>query len=269
MGRGNLGQSLDRAFRAAGQIASLVPGHTGFIKPPSLGIVFLAVPDQVVEEVAAKLARSKPSPRLSFVHLSGALGLGVLDALRDHQVGSFHPLQSFSAPRDPSAFQEITVAVDASSPALMRRLRSLARAVGAKPRRVGDEDRVLYHAAAVYASNYVDVVVAESVSLLGELGWSEADATKALLPLVEGALAGIRERGPVKALTGPIRRGDAETVRRHLEALDGLDRGAEYRMLGKIALEIAVEAGLEPAAAGRMHRALTEKAAATRRRRRK
>ena len=231
--------------------------------------MFLAVPDQAIEDVAARLERLNPARRLSFVHLSGALGLGVLDALRDHPLGSFHPLQSFPAPRGPSAFRGITVAVDATSPQLMRRLRALARAVGAKPRRVGDGDRALYHAAAVYASNYVDVVIAEAVRLLSELGWSEADATVALLPLVEGALAGIRERGPVKALTGPIRRGDAGTVRRHLEALDGLDRGAEYRMLGKIALEIALEAGLEPAAAGRMRRALTEKAAATRRRRRK
>jgi predicted short-subunit dehydrogenase-like oxidoreductase (DUF2520 family) len=246
----------------------LVPGRTAFIKPPLFGVVFLAVPDQAVAEVATKLARLKPSRRLSFVHTSGALGLGVLDALRDHPVGSFHPLQSFPAPLGPSAFRGITLAVDASSPALMRRLHSLARAIGANPRRVGDEDRVLYHAAAVYASNFVDAVVAEAVRLLRELGWSERDATKALLPLVEGAVAGIRERGPVKALTGPIRRGDADTVRRHIEALDGLDRGAEYRMLGKIALEIAVEAGLEPAAAERMHRALTAKTAATRRRRR-
>jgi predicted short-subunit dehydrogenase-like oxidoreductase (DUF2520 family) len=229
--------------------------------------VFLAVPDQAVAEVAAKLARMKPSARLSFVHVSGALGLDALHALRDHPTGSFHPLQAFPAPRDPEAFRETTVAVDASTPTLMRRLRGLARAIGATPKRVGDEDRVLYHAAAVFASNYVDVIVAEAVRLLGEIGWSEVEATRALLPLVEGAVAGIRERGPVQALTGPIRRGDAGTVKRHLAALDRLDAGAEYRMLGEIALEIAKEAGLEPAAARRMHRALTQKAAATRRRR--
>ena len=267
VGRGNLGRSLQRAFRAAGHPTTLVAGRRGFVKPPSTGIVFLAVPDQAVDEIATTIASLKPSPRLSFVHVSGALSLGALDALRDHPVGSFHPLQSFPAPRDPGAFRGITVAVDASTPTLMRRLRALARAIGATPKHVGDEDRVLYHAAAVYASNFVDVVVAEAVRLLGEIGWSEADATKALLPLVEGAVAGIRERGPVHALTGPIRRGDAETVKRHLE---GLDRQARetYRMLGSIALEIAIEAGLEPAAAGRMRRALTEKSAATRRRRR-
>jgi predicted short-subunit dehydrogenase-like oxidoreductase (DUF2520 family) len=244
-----------------------VPGRTGLIKPTATGVVFLAVPDQAVGEVAATLAGMKPSRGLSFVHVSGALGLGALDALREHPVGSFHPLQAFPVPRDPEAFRGITVAVDASTPTLVRRLRGLARAIGATPKRVGDEDRVLYHAAAVYASNFVDVVVAEAVRLLGEIGWSEGDATKALLPLVEGAVAGIRERGPVQALTGPIRRGDTETVKRHLEALDRLDYGAEYRMLGKIALEIASEAGLEPAAARRMHRALTQKVAATRRRR--
>jgi predicted short-subunit dehydrogenase-like oxidoreductase (DUF2520 family) len=244
-----------------------VPGRTRFVKPPSSGVVFLAVPDEAVKEVAADIARRRPSPRLSFVHVSGALGLASLDALRDHPVGSFHPLQSFPAPRDPRAFRGITVAVDASTPTLMQRLRVLARAIGASPKTVRDEDRVLYHAAAVYASNFVDVVVAEAVHLLGEIGWSEGDATKALLPLVEGAVAGIRERGPVQALTGPIRRGDAETVKRHLETLDP-QAGETYRMLGSIALEIALKAGLEPAAAERVQRALTEESAATRRRRR-
>jgi predicted short-subunit dehydrogenase-like oxidoreductase (DUF2520 family) len=236
--------------------------------PPPLGIVFLAVPDQAVGEVGAAIARLKPSPRVSFVHVSGALGLSALDALRDHPVGSFHPLQSFPAPRDPEAFRGITVAVDASTPTLMRRLRALARAIGARPRHVDDSQRALYHAAAVFASNYVDAVLGDAVNVLRAAGWTENEAVSGLLPLTEGTLANVRKRGPVRALTGPIRRGDVETVKRHLEALDRLDRAAEYRMLGLIALEIAVEAGLEPAAAGRMRRALTGKSAATRRRRR-
>jgi predicted short-subunit dehydrogenase-like oxidoreductase (DUF2520 family) len=268
VGRGNLGQSLERAFRATGHDTSLVPGRTGFTKLPSFGIVFLAVPDQAIDEVAATISRLEPSPRLSFVHLSGALGLSALDALRDHSVGSFHPLQSFPAPRDPKAFRGITVAVDASTPALMRRLRALARAVGARPKHVDDSQRALYHTAAVFASNYVDVVLAKAVGLLQQAGWSEKEATQGLLPLAEGALSNVRERGPVAALTGPVRRGDVTTVERHLSALHGAPVEGLYRMLGLIALELAKEAGLEPAAARRMQRALTEKSAATRRRRR-
>jgi predicted short-subunit dehydrogenase-like oxidoreductase (DUF2520 family) len=268
VGRGNLGQSLERAFRATGHDTSLVLGRTGFTKLPSFGIVFLAVPDQAIDEVAATISRLEPSPRLSFVHLSGALGLSALDALRDHSVGSFHPLQSFPAPRDPEAFRGITVAVDASTPALMRRLRALARAVGARPKHVDDSQRALYHTAAVFASNYVDVVLAKAVGLLQQAGWSEKEATEGLLPLAEGALSNVRERGPVAALTGPVRRGDVATVERHLSALHGAPVEGLYRMLGLIALELAKEAGLEPAAARRMQRALTEKSAATRRRRR-
>lgn len=224
------------------------------------------MPDSAVSELAVKLAAQEVPARVGFVHCSGALGLDALAALRErHAVGSFHPLQSFPAPRPPEAFRGITVAVDATTPALRRRLCALARALGGQPKHVGDDQRVLYHAAAVFASNFVDVVLAEAVSLLRELGWSEEEATRALLPLAEGALANVRKRGVVKALTGPVRRGDAETVQRHVAALKEPDL---YRMLGLAALRIARQVGLDPAAAERTRRALTGSTAATRRRRR-
>ena len=256
-----------------------MPAREGF-RPPTQGIVFLAVPDGAVGETAASIASLEPSRRVSFLHVSGAHRLDALDALRDHAIGSFHPLQSFPEPRPPEAFRGITIAIDASTPSLLRRLRSLARSIGARPKRVGDAERVLYHASAVFASNFLDVVVWEAVRLLRQIGWTEAEATKALLPLVEGAVANIRRRGPVRALTGPIRRGDAETVSRHLAALAKLGpappsgsaghlpmNGEEtYRMLALVALEIAQEAGLDPAAAERTKRALTRDVAATQRR---
>jgi predicted short-subunit dehydrogenase-like oxidoreductase (DUF2520 family) len=239
-----------------------VPARGAF-KPPPDGIVFLAVPDAAVGDVAARIAASDPAPAVSFVHLSGALTLDVLAPLRGHAVGSFHPLQSFPFPREPEAFRGITIAVDASTPALVRKLRRLARDLGARPRKVAAAERVLYHAAAVFASNLVLATFSEGVRQLMRIGWSEADATRALVPLLEGVVANIRRRGVHKSLTGPIRRGDAETVRRHLEALDRPDL---YRILGSIALEIAREAGLDPAAAERVRRALTRDVAATRRR---
>ena len=230
---------------------------------PRAGVLFLAVPDGAVREMAERVARLGPPRGLEVVHLSGALGLDALKSLEGNPRGSFHPLQSFPAPRDPSAFRGITIGVDATTPALRRRLAALARRLGAQPKRVTDRERALYHAAAVFASNFLDVTVEEGVRLLEGIGWSERAATAALLPLVEGAVANIRKRGAVKALTGPIRRGDAETVARHLEAVDNPDL---YRMLGLVALEIAQEAGLDPAAAERTRRALTRNVAATRRR---
>ena len=160
------------------------------------------------------------------------------------------------------------VAVDASTALLRRRLAGLARAVGARPKHVRDGERVLYHVAAVFASNYVDALLGEAVELLQTAGWSEKEATSGLLALTEGTLSSVRKRGVAGALTGPVRRGDANTVERHLAALSDLPVADTYRMLGLIALGIAVEAGLEPAAAERMQRALTHQVAATRRRRR-
>lgn len=240
------------------------------------------MPDDALPAMAAQLARAgaKIPNTVSFVHASGASPLGVLEALCErHAVGSFHPLQSFPEPRPPDSLRGIVVAVDASTPGLRGQLARLARDVGASPKHVDDSARVVYHAAAVLASNYVDALIGEAVRLLTSVGWSEKEAAQGLLPLAEGALANVRKRGAVAALTGPIRRGDVTTVQRHLSALAELDRGAApsrgkpplavlYRMLGSIALGIAEQAGLEPAAARRMQRALTQKVAATRRRRR-
>ena len=239
-----------------------MPARTGF-RLPRRGLLFLAIPDAAVSGMATRIARMEPAGELAVVHLSGALGLDALGAVVGNPRGSFHPLQSFPSPRGPEAFRGITIAVDATTPALRRRLSALARKLGARPRHVDDSRRVLYHAAAVYASNYVNVVIAEAVAMLGRIGWSEGEATRALMPLVEGAVENIRRRGPVQALTGPVRRGDAETVARHLEAVEDPDL---YRMLGLVALEIAKNAGLDPAAAERTKRALTRDVAATRRR---
>lgn len=249
-------------------------------------MIFLTVPDDAVAIVASRLAAQGDSipATVSFVHASGALELGALEPLRlRHAVGSFHPLRSFPEPGPPEAFRGIVIGVDASSEPLRRELNRLARDLGAKPKRVDDAERAIYHAAAVYASNYVVALLAEAVGLLERSGWTEEEAVQALIPLAEGAIANVRKRGPVAALTGPIRRGDAKTVARHLGALAGERGGARratgasrmgpadrktdlYRMLGKVALEIAQQAGLKPAAAEQTRRALTRKVAATRRR---
>jgi predicted short-subunit dehydrogenase-like oxidoreductase (DUF2520 family) len=242
--------------------ARLVPARVGF-RLPRNGILFLAVPDGAVTEMATRIAAMGPSPDLAVVHCSGSLGLYALSALGRNARGSFHPLQSFPAPRDRDAFVGITIAVDANTQQLLRRLRELARNLAAKPRRVRDGERVLYHAAAVFASNYVIVAVAEGVRVLQAAGWKSEEAEGALLPLVEGVVMNLRRRGITQALTGPVRRGDAETVARHLAALEDVDL---YRMLGLVALRIAIEAGLDPAAAERTRRALTRKVAATQRR---
>jgi predicted short-subunit dehydrogenase-like oxidoreductase (DUF2520 family) len=97
-----------------------------------------------------------------------------------------------------------------------------------------------YHCAAALASNYLVAAIDAAVAVLASAGVSASDATGALVPLAEGALRNVAAKGTTDGLTGPIRRGDAPTVARHLEALRGRPELAEiYRALARRALEIA------------------------------
>ena len=222
-------------------------------------MVFLAAPDQAVEQLAGKLA-PEPHPESAAVHLSGALPLAALAAPRaaGWQVGSLHPLQSFPRPRGPEAFRGSYFAVDASTDQLKRRLAELATRLGGSPKAVTDDQRALYHAAAAMGANYLVALAAESASVLQAIGWTPEESLRALLPLMRGVLQNLEDNGLPDALIGPIRRGDPATVRRHLSALSALpEQAAVYRILGTAALRLAREAGLDSEAAAQIEEALT------------
>jgi predicted short-subunit dehydrogenase-like oxidoreductase (DUF2520 family) len=244
-----------------------VPGRQ---LPTELGraeIVFLAVPDPSVPAVAAAVAGRVPRST-AVVHLSGSLPLSSLAAATSagHHAGSFHPFQSFPLERPPAAFAGSLIGVDATDELLAGRLFDLARELGGRPRRVPDEQRALYHVAAVLASNLMVGLVSTSSSVLESMGWSREDALAALLPLLAGVVGNVSSEGLEGALIGPIRRGDAETVSRHLDELDrrGLEEPARvYRILGIATLELALAAGLERERGKQIREALTGLPAAT------
>ena len=263
-----MGGSIVRAATAAGHAVSALTrgadaaGRMG--DPPDL--VLLAVPDPVIAQVAADLASAGwlRAPT-AVVHTSGSLGLEPLETLlaAGHEVGGWHPLQTFPQVRGPEAFRGITVGVLASAPGLLATLEALARSVGATPRVVPDGDRDLYHAAAATAANHLVALAGQAVGLLEAAGWTRQEALSALLPLMQGAVTALDEGGLPGALTGPISRGDAATVARHRAAIAGralresILPGEVYRILGLAALRIAVEAGLDPEPARRITEALT------------
>lgn len=268
-GQGRLGRSLAGAFRSAGHSCVLVSGRRPPARLPVVEIAFLAVPDPFVAQLATQLSDRLPPP-VAIVHVSGTATLAVLDSARAaaHPVGAFHPFQSFPAPRPPAAFVGSLFGIDAADEALAERLFTLARDLGGNPRRVPDEQRALYHVAAVLSSNLMLGLTATAAGVLESLGWSRAEALAAIVPLQAGVIGNVAELGLPEALIGPIRRGDPATVRRHLAALDGngLRAAAEvYRMLAKATLDLALEAGLDPAQAESIKEALTGFPAATRR----
>jgi predicted short-subunit dehydrogenase-like oxidoreductase (DUF2520 family) len=215
--------------------------------------VLLAVSDPAVAEVAREIEAAR-----AVVHVSGSLGLDVLEP--QARRGSLHPYQSFPVERPPEAFRGSLIAVDASDDELLAELQELARRLGGTPRRVRDADRTLYHASAALSSNLVVALASLASDGLGKLGWSREEALAAVVPLLGGVVENLCRAGLPEALIGPIRRGDAATVGRHLAELEarGLAQAAAaYRILGMAALELALEAGLDAAAAEELRAALT------------
>lgn len=228
--------------------------------PPWIGavdVVVLAVPDGAIGPVSGGLAaRAAVETRHVVLHLSGSLDWTALRALEPSgaALGSLHPLQTITDPdRAPEHLRGAWAAIEGAPRALTTAER-LARDVGLRPVRVRPEDKARYHAAAVFASNYFVVVEAVAERLLREAGFG-GDAWAALQPLVEGTLANLRAADPAAALTGPVVRGDVDTLVRNLAALP---EGAAqlYRRLGTEALALARARGLDEASASAVQRAL-------------
>jgi len=241
VGPGRAGTSLALALRDRGRRAVAVAGRTpdspstcrvaALLDAPArevadagtgADVVIVATLDAVIAETATALAASV-EPGALVLHLSGATTLHELDGLArarpDVEVGSLHPLQSLPSPevgRDRLAGS--WCAVDGP----VARIERLALALGMHPFRVDPDDRVRYHAAACVASNHL-------VALLGQVE-RLADAAgvprDAFLPLVRATLDNVDELGPTDALTGPVARGDYETVARHLDAIPDDERAA-------------------------------------------
>jgi len=214
------------------------------------------VRDDAIRPLAAARAISE---RHVVLHLSGSQGQEALGSLVTSRaaLGSLHPLQAIVEPqRTPARLKGAWAAVE-GMPRAVEAAERLAADLGMHPFRISTKAKPIYHAGAVFASNYLVVVEAVAQRLLRHAGLSDADAWAALQPLVEGTLENLSREGgePRTALTGPVARGDTATVLRHLEALD-MDDAKLYRALARAALELAQKQGMDEATAGRVADAL-------------
>ncbi len=218
-------------------------------------IVFLAMPDESIAEVLSALAWQEGK---ITVHLSGAATLNLLSQAAEAgaSIASFHPLNTFPTVSWDDAglsFAADTlansyVAVAAGDAVAEQTLIKLAPMISRGFFAVPETKREIYHAAAVFASNFVTGLFGASLSLWQTLGYTEREALSLMAPLVSSACANTLRFGPVQALTGPAARGDVGTITKHLEALarlpsDQANNAALYRALTLSLLPLAHEAG--------------------------
>lgn len=209
VGAGRLGRSLHLLLPAAGVPTRLV--GRGAPVPSDTDTILLCVPDSAVASVAA-ITPAGPV----LLHCSGALDL---EPLRPRSpVGSLHPLMTFPGPELGLPVLTGVPAAVAGDPEAVAVARALARRLGLVPFEVPG-DRRLYHAAAVIAGNFATVLLGEAARVLEAAGVPPDQAVGALIPLAEQSVRNARQ-GAARALTGPVARGDEETLDRHRRALD-------------------------------------------------
>jgi predicted short-subunit dehydrogenase-like oxidoreductase (DUF2520 family) len=215
--------------------------------PPGTGIVILAVPDAALPEIAYDLTMMGTAPPgCAVLHLSGALSTDVLAPLHGagYSIGSLHPLIAVADPWLSADRMLGAAFAVGGEPAAVAAARRIAFALGGMPLVIPPPLRPLYHAAAVIASNYLVAITGLATRLLGEAGVPEEDTLRALLPLLRGTLDNMEQLGVPAALTGPIARGDTDTIRLHLARLSEGDR-VLYCGLGLELLRLARSAGLD------------------------
>jgi len=260
LGAGRVGTGLALGLRAAGVTVTGLHGHRTQEAPDritsgalpdaarSAAVILVTVRDAQLEETLAALAREPLAAAAVVLHASGSAEPQSLAALRaaGHPSGTFHPLLPFADPaRAAASLRGAWFGLDGDA-AARDASRALASALGALTLEIPAGEKVRYHAAAVFASNFPALLMAAGEQLLTGIGLARDEARAALMPLFLAAVENVRSRPTAQALTGPIVRGDVETVRRHLSALTTEpELLALYQALSRAAVSLAREAGAD------------------------
>lgn len=236
-----------RSHTRAEKLARTIPGCRAVSNQAvadSAELVFITTPDDAIGVIAAGV---KWHPGQNVVHCSGADSTAILEPARESgaRVGAFHPLQTF--PSTKRAIENIpgsTFAIEAEEP-LLTVLKDMATALNGHWIELKAGDKVIYHAAAVIACNYMVTLVKLATDLWRTLGIPPQEATRAMLPLLRGTIHNIETLGIPQCLTGPITRGDTGTIKKHLDALEKVapELLSTYRELGRQTVPIAMDKG--------------------------
>jgi len=235
-----------RSLQSAQKLAGLIDGCCALAEnqqaADAADIVFITTPDDVIAPAAAGVRWRTGQ---SAVHCSGADSTDLLVSAKEAgaEVGVFHPLQTFASLRQEN-LPGITYAIEAEEP-LLSVLKKMAADLGGNWIEIKPQDKVLYHAAAVFACNYLVTLTKTATDLWQGFGVPQQQAIQALLPLMKGTISNIENSGIPQCLTGPIARGDAGTIKKHLKALKTASPELlpTYRELGLKTIPIALAKG--------------------------
>jgi predicted short-subunit dehydrogenase-like oxidoreductase (DUF2520 family) len=244
----NVAAVASRTFTSAVKLAQMVTGCQAFDSlqavPDLADLIFITTPDGAIGQVVAQI---KWRAGQYVVHCSGADSAGILEPARrmGALTGAFHPLQTFAGITQ--AIDNLpgsTFAIEAEEP-LRSILKKMADDLEGYYIELKAGDKVLYHASAVIACNYLVTLTKLATDLWQSFGIPRKEAVRALMPLLKGTLNNLENIGIPDCLTGPIARGDTGTVAKHLTALDTAAPfiAETYRELGLKTIPISLSKG--------------------------
>ena len=240
VGAGNFGTALAVSLRSAGYtlseiisrkgkpsrqraraLARIVDARATTLHNPKItaDVVWLCVPDRDIGPCARILAKTPSWKKKIVLHSSGALSSDEIAVLRDGgaSIASAHPLMTF-VPRVTPSLVNVSFAVEGDVGAV-RVVRGLVASLGAWSFPIKKQDKAAYHAWGTFASPLLTALLAISERVAEAAGVNRAQARRRMLPIVRQTVENYATQGAARGFSGPIVRGDVETVAKHLEIL--------------------------------------------------
>ncbi len=242
IGKGRAGTALHDALKAAGTC----PGWWWSRRDPqsietlqAVDVVLIAVADRAIVSLAQGLAARPSAKDEIWLHLSGSLPGSAcrVSPQVPRASGAMHPLCALDGERD--VLSNCVAGID-GEPEACKAAIALASQIRLSPLTLASDDKPLYHAAAVTVAGHAVALFSQAMAMLVACGFREEVASRALLPLMRGAIAKLENRRPAEAMTGPVPRGDACTVAQHLRVIDRMpeETVATYRHLARTSVEV-------------------------------
>lgn len=240
-------RSLESAL-AAVRFMGAGRGVAGLNEMRTADVWMIATPDDAIVAACRALAASGKLARDNVVfHVSGATPSSDLRAARElgARTASVHAIKTFSDAEVAARTFEGTYCSAEGDDEALQLLKPAFERIGARLFVIAPELKAVYHAGGVFACNYLAALIEAALRCHEHAGVSRAVSLKALEPMVRETVAAIFERGPARALSGPVTRGDADTIRRQLATVEHWDShlGELYRGLGLMAVSLAETEG--------------------------
>lgn len=243
-----LNTSVESAQSACEFIGQGTP-ITSFDQLIPADIYLITTPDEQIEATATRLANAGKVLKNNLIfHCSGVVSSSKISMLKSTKacIASLHPIKSFVDPkRSYNTFKGTPCALEGDKEAC-KKMEGWIEKIGGKACNIQEDKKEIYHSALVLACNNLVSLTEASLQTLAKAGIAREEGMSLLKPIMEGSLAQIQEKGTVKALSGPIARGEAGIVKAEIDALQAWNPqiATLYKELGKVALALSKQKGV-------------------------